>query len=354
MNTQEFLTELFGSLDESWLEITCIAPPEIKKYPRTVVLWKPMPLEFSDPKFTKLHELNEEGRYGIYFGLASRREKKPGEWRVNKKTGEKRWVATPRGWAHDARYLTALYVDVDAKDYDGDMDKALERVSALNPSIVVKSGGGYHGYWLLDTPIEITDDNRSEVKRTLKGLALAVGGDPHVAELARIFRLPDTINTKPGRNNSLCEVLYFNPRYAPYETLHDRYAPLIETRQVGTNPRSFDNGSTDELERALACIPPDKISYDDWLRTLAGLTHSLGTSTAEALAERWSGWCSESGEISSKVESLEGDTGGALATLGSVFHLAKQFGYEPPKRERGMMTSTNKRLIGETVRAFAK
>ena len=92
--------------------------------------------------------------------------------------------------------------DADAKDYDGDLDEARRRIEALHPSITVFTGGGYQGYVLLEQPLAITDENRADVKRTLQGIAKAIGSDPSVAELARIMRLPGTINTKPGRNGA--------------------------------------------------------------------------------------------------------------------------------------------------------
>lgn len=69
-----------------------------------------------------------------------------------------------------------------------------------------------------------------ELKRTLKGIAKAIGcADSKVSELARIMRLPDTINTKPERNGARCEVLseVVAATY-DYRALEMAYAPLIK------------------------------------------------------------------------------------------------------------------------------
>ena len=42
----------------------------------------------------------------------------------------------------------------------------------------------------------------------MRGLAVDIKGDTSVAELARVFRLPGTVNTKPDRGGALCEVVF--------------------------------------------------------------------------------------------------------------------------------------------------
>lgn len=349
MNLAEFLTTLFGSVDQGVLEATFIAPPEIRLKPKTMVLWKPLPLGTLDNRMPRVHELNRMG-YGCYFGLAVRKERKHPEWRINEKTGEKRFIQFPRGWSKDALYLTSFFVDVDAKDFGGDLDKALASVHKINPSLIVSSGGGFHAYLLLNQPLLITEDNRVSVKRTLKGLSKTIGADPHVAELARIFRMPETINTKPDRHHALCSVIDSNDRRYNYQDLYDEYTPFIPVTPTRTN-QLFD-ADPDEIVRALSYIPPERISYDEWITVLAGLTHSLGENQAESLAERWSGWCSEPGEIGSKVASFGNDTGAQTATLGSVFFLARRYGYtriQKPFFNGGAMSLSNKRQFTQNI-----
>lgn len=347
MRAVDFLTTLYSGINDGWLEITLISPPELELHPRVDVKWKPFPLEIRDEKLTQLHKLNERG-YGVYFGLAVRREKKLPEWRENPRTGERRYIAHPRAWQRDSVALTALFVDVDAKDFKGDLDAARRAVESINPSIIVASGAGFHGYLCFDTPLAITDDNRGEIKRTLKGLSLSIGGDSHVAELARVFRMPDTINTKPGRDGARCRVLVSTSRRYRYQDLHDEYAPLIPIH----TPRQHDlrPGDEDEVERALALIPPDKIGYDEWIAILAGLTHSLGEREALVMGERWTDWCSERGEVASKIASFSGDTGSSLASIGTVFHIAKRFGYARTRpNHTSSMTPSNKSRIATHI-----
>lgn len=62
------------------------------------------------------------------------------------------------------------------------------------PSFIVDSGRGVHGWWLLDEPAE-PDEAFLEV---LRGLARVFNGDRAVVDLARIMRLPSTVNSKHG------------------------------------------------------------------------------------------------------------------------------------------------------------
>ena len=72
------------------------------------------------------------------------------------------------------------------------------------PSIIVHSGNGVHTYWLLQEYITVTDENRGWIKRIVKGyekhthrLGMERGWkfDP-VADLARVLRIPGTLNHK--------------------------------------------------------------------------------------------------------------------------------------------------------------
>ena len=72
-----------------------------------------------------------------------------------------------------------------------------ERLAAfsLPPSIVVRSGGGLHVYWLLTNPVDLQD--AGELRRfesTLRSLAIELGADPACAEAARVLRPPGTWN----------------------------------------------------------------------------------------------------------------------------------------------------------------
>ncbi|NCC96301.1 MAG: hypothetical protein EOM02_05605 [Synergistales bacterium] len=96
--------------------------------------------------------------------------------------------------------LPAVWVDVDAKDFGGDMVKAGMAAAKLPPlgrgwSLVVKSGGGWHCYGILKEPATTTEEIALVVEIN-RGLARRVGGDLRACDAARVLRLPGTMNRK--------------------------------------------------------------------------------------------------------------------------------------------------------------
>lgn len=71
------------------------------------------------------------------------------------------------------------------------------------PTIVVDSGAGYHLYFRLSREVDA-----HELKRVLEYTVTTLGGDPQSKDLARILRLPGTVNPRVGR---LCRVIYESP-----------------------------------------------------------------------------------------------------------------------------------------------
>jgi len=83
------------------------------------------------------------------------------------------------------------------------------------PSIIVHSGNGLHTYWLLQEYTAVNDENREAIKRIVKGhelhtqkLGRAYGWKfDSVADLARVLRIPGTLNHKsdPPRQVEIIE-----------------------------------------------------------------------------------------------------------------------------------------------------
>jgi|GEM_PF-1897684 hypothetical protein len=312
-DTLHFLSTLYQDTPGGWLELRFIAPKG-SALRSPLVEWFPMPLDNPQALLRAITTRNQAG-YNVHFGVALRRQRK------DKGAGKK----------EDALYLTALWAETDAKDFGGDLEAARQAIERHNPTVIIFTGGGWHGYWLLEALLEITDGNRADIERTLKGLAKATGGDRAVAEIARVMRLPGTINTKPERNNARCEVVSVTDRRYSFGELYLDYAPLIPDPKPKVQAALETDG--DELRRALFCIPPDVIDYNEWLAVLAALRHELGASEAVALAEQWTGHCSKPGEVAAKIKSFEKGYSGTPATAGTIFHLARQYGYAPPQRE---------------------
>lgn len=71
------------------------------------------------------------------------------------------------------------------------------------PTVVVDSGAGYHLYFKLTYEVEASKLAKLEAK-----LVNPLGGDPQSKDLARIVRLPGSINPKVNRP---VRVIYYEP-----------------------------------------------------------------------------------------------------------------------------------------------
>lgn len=88
-------------------------------------------------------------------------------------------------------------------DLDAAKARALAHIRTLPkaPSVVVDSGGGFHCYWLLDeTFIVTTEADRQHLAELQSRWVQAVGGDQGAKDLARVLRVPGTLNSKPSYN----------------------------------------------------------------------------------------------------------------------------------------------------------
>lgn len=118
--------------------------------------------------------------------------------RVHPDTGKPRDPHAIRAILTDVAAVNCLFAEFDAKDFAGDKEAAFNEIEKcpLPPSVVIDSGGGYHCYWLLDQPQIVTDSNRGELARLQARWAGFVHGDPASKDLARVLRVPGSVNRK--------------------------------------------------------------------------------------------------------------------------------------------------------------
>jgi hypothetical protein len=211
---RDFLNALYrGTPDSLYFELRCIHPTTGEARS----LWGRIGNKHELGKALKQAEaLNREG-YGVYFAPCLRKGK--------------------QGKAESAALVPALWVDVDC---DGDAHQRDQNITTLKgfdpaPSFILDSGGGWHGYWVLDEQFYLQREmDRQKIAGILRGLFSALGGDPeYVKTVAGIMRLPDTVNTKPERGGVVVTVVESHPerRYSL-----DTFAWL----ESQPHPRSLD------------------------------------------------------------------------------------------------------------------
>lgn len=117
-----------------------------------------------------------------------------------------------KGNADNVTKTNVLYLDFDDMSLDG-IYYIIEAHKLPNPTMIVNSGHGYHVYWQLAKPIGV------EVKPVLKALQKLTGADPSGVDVARVLRVPDTMNVK--REAVKCHVVDFKDHTTPVERFED-------------------------------------------------------------------------------------------------------------------------------------
>lgn len=138
-----------------------------------------------------------------------------------------RFPAGSRGGARDSHAVFGMWSDIDfgndlhkATDLPANADEArdIPRFAKLpDPTRVEHSGGGLYAWWEFDQPLVIGEDIDFDEAADLAGdwqnillagaKAMGLGYGTGVRDLARVLRLPGTVNRKPDRTPTLCRVI---------------------------------------------------------------------------------------------------------------------------------------------------
>lgn len=184
MNIHEFLDNLYG-FTSGWLTIW--TRQDKKTY------WFD---DLNDAAKTALQLSN--AKKDVYFGVGLRKEK----------------LKSGRGSNNDVTVIPGFWLDVDVgdgahkeKDLPPTIETAIELLNSypLQPSLLIHSGHGLHGYWLFREPWEFdSDDERNEAAKLLEEFQATIRESAKqkgwkldsTHDLARVLRLPGTMNYK--------------------------------------------------------------------------------------------------------------------------------------------------------------
>lgn len=223
----------------------------------------------------------------VYWGVSTRRDDSSGR-------------------TDNCHSLGALFADLDFSQHtEADLRSRLASFPLL-PSAVIHSGGGIHPYWLLDLPAAIdraleATPRGGRLKSFLRRVAARTNGDPRVAELARVLRVPGTFNLKretpvlmhvevfePARRYSLDQldaVLPADPYAAPPRIAWPVAAPIISGTPAVGRARGYLRGMGPAVEGQAGDVHTFKAA--------AWLTIDLGLDDAQALEvlSEWNATC---------------------------------------------------------------
>ena len=220
MTTTQFFRELYGDC------------PEDLQF----LLWRK---DRKLPLLVPLHRLevvlstNLAGKMvpDLYFGVGLQRQ-------------DRVLVGSRRGTERDVAALPGLWMDLDCDQGPESKnlptrERALQFLDWLpfgSPSVLVNSGGGFHAYFLFREPLFIRSSSDLAYAKALShGFQSAVigWGNRHgyaldlTADLARVLRVPGTVNLKTDQPRSV-EIVRCSPiRYDPVDFLP--YLPKIST-----------------------------------------------------------------------------------------------------------------------------
>jgi hypothetical protein len=246
--------------------------------------------------------------------------------------------------------LNCLYADFDAKDFGGSLDATLAHVRglAVQPSVIVASGGGFHTYWLLDEPFVLdTPEKRARAVDVQARWQAFVRGDKNAKDIARVLRVPGTLNYKYspprpvtfveqdyGRTYTLDALAATLPAPAPRNARAPRTnAPACHTDGLppGVAQPSVDFLAISKAAAALARLRVERRDeYTGWLHVGMALK-GLGAIGYEL----WRAWSASSpkynvGECQDKWQTFRvGVPGGTDITLASLYRYADDDAGEP-------------------------
>lgn len=103
-----------------------------------------------------------------------------------------------RGRNENVEYVNCVFAEFDAGESLEEKEKVLAHIRRLKiqPSVIVDSGGGYHCYYLLNLTWWLDESTRSAFARLQARFVDYVHADTCSKDLARVLRVPGTLNYK--------------------------------------------------------------------------------------------------------------------------------------------------------------
>lgn len=146
----------------------------------------------------------------------------------------------------DVVAVNCFYVEFDCPTEEAKR-AALEKIARwkIQPACVVDSGGGYHVYlWLSETFTLDTPEARQRAADLQWAFVQWAGGDSSVNDLARVLRIPGTVNHKPKyapNFPSVCIVRWDDSQMHDLRDIEAVLQPLIDARNSAKAhaPQSF-------------------------------------------------------------------------------------------------------------------
>jgi len=204
-----------------------------------------------------------------------------------------------RARVSDIVVINCLFADLDAKQWGGEKEHTRAHIESLDvkPSVIVDSGGGYHCYWLLAEPFIIGNDaDRERAKRAQANWVAFVGGDPGAKDLARVLRVPGTLNHKYNPPRAVEIVRADFERVYSLAELETAAHRAEEKPMLKTETKATDNGHHHPYAKAALGRELDKLA-----RTIEGARNTQLNASAFALGQLVGAGALDRGEVEARL-----------------------------------------------------
>lgn len=247
---------------------------------------------------------------------------------TNGKPAKPAWV---RSRLDHIAAVNCFFAEFDAKDWGGKaaITAHLEKLLADRlpfPTVIVDSGGGYHAYWLLEDTQRVTDETRDQLRRMQYAWVDLVRSDGNAKDMARVLRVPGTLNRKPHYGPDFPTVSIVegdSRRLYRFEEFASLTAHLLERQNERTGERAGARTFTtaDTMLSAAAALQRlntrRRDDYGDWVNVGMALKTSLGDSIGFTLWRDWSAGSQkfDEGECQAKWNRLPKESALTVASL---------------------------------------
>lgn len=189
----------------------------------------------------------------------------------------------------DVVAVNTLIAEFDDKDFAGNATGHAQTLTPA-PSVIIHSGGGVHCYWLLDAPYLVPDrPARARIADIEKRWNAHIGGSVGVNDIARVLRIPGSLNLK---YNPAIQVTISTWHLDRLYRLADLEALLPPAPVAATTGPSVPNSLADQELLALARKASNGAKFDRlWAGNLTdyGGDHSSADLGLCALLSFWTG-----------------------------------------------------------------
>gem|GEM_PF-2928563 len=145
--------------------------------------------DLTEDLISDLIEKGQQQQLNVYYSIATRKCKS--------------------GKEEDVLHVPGLWLDIDPKH--ATYEKAMQIVKQLptSPTAIISSGNGIHAYFKFNEPFEVVDDNTFKFIKELSLKLHTFAKADNTADLARLLRVPNSMNVKNLMDVKLCSLVEF-------------------------------------------------------------------------------------------------------------------------------------------------